>query len=131
MLSSTARKNERKYAYSHPVYGEKNEKKIVKRPYHIKKTQTNEKAKVGVLAVCLLMLLALVLPYVVISGNAKLTDNKIAQLNSEINTEQIKNSLMEREYMRRSSYSVINQKAIEAGMVEAQTRVNIPKHSMK
>lgn len=129
MLSSTARKNERKYAYSHPVYGNVERRKRNKRKGYAK--NVNEKTKLTILAFALGLCLMIGLPLVVISGQVKITENNVAELNSEINGEQIKNSLMEREYMRRASYSVIHQKAIEAGMVEAQTRINIPKHSMK
>ena len=136
MRDNLARKGERRFVYFNPKFEDKrgSGKRPSRRAKNFDsmkpKSRAEEITRLWVLGVCLVFLLMIILPCVIISGKEKIYNNKIAELNAKISAEQIKNAEMEREYINKTSYTAVQHRAHELGMVEAQSKVVIVPEDM-
>lgn len=137
MMDNAVRKENRKYVYSNPKYSNSTltNSDVVSAPRIVKRRKKssmiapqNHVQEIMILrglAVILLAIIFYVGLQVAFCGKEKLANNKIAEVNSQILNEDIKNAALEREYLKKTSFSVVHQKANELGMVEATNRETI------
>lgn len=78
----------------------------------------SDRNKLIAVSVCIVMVLAIVLPKVGIAGQANILKDKINKTNSRINAVQNINAKLESQYIKNTSYTIVYGKAVNIGMVE-------------